>query len=143
MRSAQNKMKRLKTALSLIGIAMGMILTFENAALADHSLANAMSDSETIAIAVEQIQSVRDIVCDTENSNQTYYYPSEQGEAGSAWKQIALCFEDEDAMMKAREYFVNGGELGFYGAPGIVGVLVVSYTWEDYQAGRLISIEYL
>jgi hypothetical protein len=101
-----------------------------------------MSDSETIAQAVAQIQSSNNIICDTENSNQTYYYPSEQEEAGSAWKQIALCFQDETSMMEARDYFVSGGSLGFYGAPGIVGVLVVSYTWENSQAGKLISIDY-
>jgi hypothetical protein len=136
-------MKRLTTFISCIGITIGTWLTLENVALADHSLANAMSDSETIAQAVTQTQLSHDVVCDTENSNQTYYYPSERGEAGSAWKQIALCFQDENTMMQAREYFLNGGSLGFYGAPNIVGVLVVSYTWEDYKAGKLISIEYL
>jgi hypothetical protein len=135
-------MKRLIEAISSIGITIGMLLTLESVARADHSLANAMSDSETIAQAVSDIESFNGIVCDTENSNQTYYYPSKQEEAGSAWKQIALCFQDETSMMKAREYFVNGGSLGFYGAPGIVGVLIVSYTWENYQAGKLISIDY-
>ena len=134
--------KRLTTTISFIGITIGIWLTLENVARADHSLASAMSDSETIAQAVAQIQSSHDVVCDTENSNQTYYYPSEQGEAGSAWKQIALCYRDENSLMEAREYFVNGGSLGFYGTPGIVGVLVVSYTWENYRAGKLISIEY-
>ncbi|MCU0538026.1 MAG: hypothetical protein MUD14_29420 [Hydrococcus sp. Prado102] len=135
-------MKRLTTVISFISITIGTWLTLENVAKADHSLANAMSDSEAIAQAVAQIQSSHNVVCDTENSNQTYYYPSENGEAGSAWKQIALCFGDENAMMQARDYFVKGGELGFYGAPGIVGVLVVSYTWENYRPERLISIEY-
>jgi hypothetical protein len=46
-------------------------------------------------------------------------------------------------MNRARVYFQRGGELGFYGAPDIVGVLVVSYTWENYRAGKLISINYL
>jgi hypothetical protein len=136
-------MRRLKTAIAVISITIGTWLTLENVARADHSLALAMSDSETIAQAVVEIESSHNVVCDRENSNQTYYYPSERGEEGSAWKQIALCFGDEDSMMKAREYFINGGSGGFYSAPGIVGVLVVSYTWEDYQAGRLISIEYL
>jgi hypothetical protein len=135
-------MKRLIEAISSIGITIGTFLMLESAARADHSLANAMSDSETIAQAVAQIQSSNNIICDTENSNQTYYYPSEQEEAGSAWKQIALCFQDETSMMEARDYFVSGGSLGFYGAPGIVGVLVVSYTWENSQAGKLISIDY-
>ncbi len=134
--------KRLTTTISFLGITIGIWLTLDNAARADHSLANAMSDSETIAQAVAQIQSAHDVVCDTENSNQSYYYPSERGQAGTAWKQIALCFQDQNSLMQAREYFINGGSLGFYGASGIVGVLIVSYTWEDYQAGRLISIEY-
>ena len=134
--------KRLTTAISFIAITIGIWLTSETMARADHSLKYAMSDSEIISQAVAQIQSTHDVICDTDNSNQTYYYPSEQGEAGSAWKQIALCFQDENSLTKAREYFINGGSLGFYGAPGITGVLVVSYTWEDYKAARLISIEY-
>jgi hypothetical protein len=135
-------MKKLITNIALVSIATGTWLTLANAAKADHSLADAMSDSETITKAVEQVQSSNNIICDTENSNQTYYYPAERGQAGTAWKQIALCFEDESSMMGAREYFLKGGELGFYGAPNIVGVLVVSYTWEDYGAGKLISIQY-
>jgi hypothetical protein len=135
-------MKRLIEVISLISMTIGMCLTLENVARADHSLANAMSDSATIAQAVSDIESFNGIVCDTENSNQTYYYPSERETEGSAWKQIALCFQDETSMMEARDYFVSGGSLGFYGAPGIVGVLVVSYTWENYQAGKLISIDY-
>jgi hypothetical protein len=134
--------KRLTTAISLIGMTMGIWLTSETTARADHSLANAMSDSETIAQAVAQIQSAHDVICDTDSSNQTYYYPSEQGESGTAWKQIALCFQDENSLKKAREYFINGDSLGFYGAPNIMGVLVVSYTWSDYKAENLISIEY-
>lgn len=134
--------QRLINTLSFLTITLGMWLTLENVAKADHSLANAMSDSETIAQAVAQIQSSNNVVCDVENSSQTYYYPSEQGEAGTAWKQIALCFQDRNSLMQGREYFINGGELGFYGAPGIVGVLVVAYTWENYQAGQLILIEY-
>ena len=134
--------KHLKTTISFLSITIGIWLTLDKMARADHSLATAMSDSETIAQAVSQIQSSHDVICDTENSNQAYYYPSEQGQAGTAWKQIALCFQDQNALMEARDYFVNGGSLGFYGAPGIVGVLVVSYTWEDFRAGKLISIEY-
>ena len=134
--------KRLTTAISFIGMTMGIWLTSETIARADHSLANAMSDSETISQVVTQIQSAHDVICDTDNSNQIYYYPSEQGEAGSAWKQIALCYQDENSLKEAREYFINGGSLGFYGAPNIMGVLVVSYIWDDYKAGKLISIEY-
>ncbi|MGK7953127.1 MAG: hypothetical protein AB4368_31155 [Xenococcaceae cyanobacterium] len=134
--------KYLKTTISFLGITIGIWLTLDKMAKADHSLATAMSDSETIAQAVSQIQSTHNVICDTENSNQAYYYPSEQGQAGTAWKQITLCFQDQNSLMEARDYFVNGGSLGFYGAPGIVGVLVVSYTWEDFQAGQLISIEY-
>lgn len=134
--------KHLKTTISFLSITIGIWLTLDKMARADHSLATAMSDSETIAQAVSQIQSSHDVICDTENSNQAYYYPSEQGQAGTAWKQIALCFQDQNSLMEARDYFVNGGSLGFYGAPGIVGVLVVSYTWEDFQPGKLISIEY-
>jgi hypothetical protein len=111
-------------------------------ALADHSLAIAMNDNITLANAVAQISATHRVVCDVENSNQTYYYPAEQGQAGTAWKQIALCFPNETAMLTARQYFQKGGELGFYGAPGVVGVLVVAYTWEDYKAARIISIEY-
>lgn len=136
-------MRRLITTISSIGITVGTLLGMENAALADHSLAYAMSDSKKIAQAVARIQSSHRVVCDTENSNQTYYYPSERGKEGSAWKQIALCFQDKNSMMRAREYFAKGGSLGFYGAPSIAGVLVVSYTWDNYQAGKLISIEYL
>jgi hypothetical protein len=135
-------MKRLTTIISFISVTLGSWLALETVAKADHSLANAMSDSTTIAQAVSQIQSSHNVVCDTENSNQTYYYSSEQGEAGTAWKQIALCFSDENSMLEARDYFVNGGSLGFYGAPGIVGVLVVAYTWENYQPGKLIAIDY-
>ncbi|WP_319422650.1 hypothetical protein [Pleurocapsa sp. FMAR1] len=134
--------KRLTTAISFISMTIGIWLTSETIARADHSLANAMSDSETISQAVAQIQSTHDVICDTDNSNQIYHYPSEKGEAGSAWKQIALCYQDENSLKEAREYFINGGSLGFYGAPGIMGVLIVSYTWEDYKAERLISIEY-
>ncbi len=134
--------KRLTTAISFIGMTIAIWLTSETMARADHSLKNAMSDSETIAQAVAQIQSANDVICDTDNSNQSYHYPSEQGKSGTAWKQIALCFKDKDSLVKTREHFVNGDSLGFYGASGIVGVLVVSYTWEDYKAGRLISIEY-
>lgn len=134
--------KYLTTAIYLSIMTTGIWLTSEKAARADHSLKNAMSDSITIAEAVAQIQSTHGVVCDTENSNQTYYYPSEQGEAGTAWKQIALCFQDQNSLVTAREYFKNGGSLGFYGAPSIMGVLVVSYTWSDYKAEKLISIEY-
>ncbi|NJM86516.1 MAG: hypothetical protein HC847_04195 [Hydrococcus sp. RU_2_2] len=67
-------MKRLIEAISSIGITIGMLLTLESVARADHSLVNAMSDSETIAQAVSDIESFNGIVCDTENSNQTYYY---------------------------------------------------------------------
>lgn len=130
------------TTISLISITAGIWLTLGNSARADHSLATAMSDSQAIATAVMQIQSTHNIICDTENSNQTYHYPTEQGQLGTAWKQIALCFQDRNSMLQAREYFLNGGSLGFYGASGIVGVLIVSYTWEDYGAGKLIAIEY-
>lgn len=134
--------RNLTNVVSSLALATGIWLTMSNAARADHSLANAMSDSETIAQAVAQIQSAHNVVCDVDNSNQTYYYPFERGQAGTAWKQIALCFEDKNSLVQAREYFINGDSLGFYGASGIVGVLVVSYTWEDFQAGRLIEIEY-
>jgi hypothetical protein len=63
-------MKRLTTALTFVGITMGTWLTLENVARADHSLAQAMSDSLTISQAVAQIQSFHQVVCDTENSNQ-------------------------------------------------------------------------
>jgi hypothetical protein len=134
--------KRLTKILSCLGITIGIWLTLENVAKADHSLADVMSDSATIAEAVNQIQDFNNVVCDTENSSQSYYYPSEAGETGTAWKQIALCFQDENALMQARDYFINGGSLGFYGTPGLVGVLIVSYTWENFQAGSLISIDY-
>lgn len=131
-----------RTVISCLGMTIGIIGTLDNAALADHSLADAMSENTTIAQAVSQIESFHNIVCDTTQSNQMYYDRSEEGELGNAWKQIALCFKDRNSMMQARQYFVEGGSLGFYGAPGIVGVLVVSYTWENYQPQRLISIEY-
>lgn len=134
--------KCLTTAISFVGMTMGIWLTSVTRVRADHSLASAMSNSRTISQAVAQIQSTHNVICDTDNSNQSYHYPSEQGKLGTAWKQIALCFQDQKSLMEAREYFVKGDSLGFYGTRGIVGVLVVSYTWDDYQAGRLISIEY-
>ena len=129
-----------------LGVGVGVILTFLSwgtKAMADHSLKNAMDDNVTIAQAVAQIQSVHQVVCDVANSNQTYYYRHETGRLGTAWKQITLCYEDEASLLRGQQYFSQGGTLGFYGAPGIVGVLVVSYTWENYQAKRLIAIEYL
>jgi hypothetical protein len=132
--------------MKLAPFALSIALTLGFAvkpARADHSLAIAMNDNITLANAVAQISAARKVVCDVENSNQAYYYAAERGQAGTAWKQIALCFENETAMMNARKYFQRGGELGFYGAPGVVGVLVVAYTWEDYKAARILSIEYL
>jgi hypothetical protein len=128
---------------SFFSLTIGAWIALENVAKADHSLANVISSSGTISQAVAQIQSTHNVVCDAENSNQTYYYPSEQGELGSAWKQIALCFRNKNTMMKARKYFQSGDSLGFYGAPDIVGVLVVAYTWENYEPKRLILIHYL
>lgn len=128
----------------LFSLALGLgLCTMAKPARADHSLATAMQQNATIAEAVAQMSAAREVVCDVENSNQTYYYPAERGRSGTAWKQIALCFNNEADMKKAREYFQQGGDLGFYGAPGVVGVLVVAYTWENYGAGRILSIEYL
>lgn len=57
-----------------------------------------------------------------------------------------LCYSKSLEMLQhfrlLREYFINGNSLGFYGAPSIMGVLVVSYTWSDYRAEKLISVEY-
>jgi hypothetical protein len=135
--------KRLISAVSCVSITIGAWVTLGTVARADHSLASVISSSGTISQAVAQIQSFHNVVCDAENSNQGYYYPSEKGQSGSAWKQIALCFRDRSAMLKAQQYFKSGGSLGFYGAPNIVGVLVVSYTWENSQPKHLISITYL
>lgn len=136
----------MKLARRIVTLPLSIALTLgwiANPARADHSLALAMQDNQALAKAVSQITAARKVVCDVENSNQTYYYPNERGRSGTAWKQIALCFADEADMMTAREYFKQGGDLGFYGAPGVVGVLVVAYTWENYGAGRILSIEYL
>lgn len=126
-----------------LALTTGVWINLEKVARADHSLANILSRSTAIAQSVAQIQTFQKVVCDTENSNQTYYYPSEEGISGSAWKQIALCFKNRNDMIKAQNYFRNGGSLGFYSAPGITGVLVVSYTWEDGEPKTLISINYL
>ncbi len=131
----------MKIAAFTLALALTLGLTAREAR-ADHSLAIAMNDNAALAATVTQIAATHKVVCDVENSNQAYYYPAERGKEGTAWKQIALCFADEAAMINARKYFQRGGELGFYGAPGVVGVLVVAYTWEDYRAGRIISIEY-
>ncbi|MEG3437325.1 hypothetical protein V0288_09360 [Pannus brasiliensis CCIBt3594] len=128
----------------LFSLALGLGLgTMTKPSRADHSLATAMQQNATIAEEVARLTEAHDVLCDVENSNQTYYYPAERGRSGTAWKQIALCFKDEADMKKAREYFQQGGDLGFYGAPGVVGVLVVAYTWEGYGAGRILSLEYL
>lgn len=139
-------MKTSKLAYCFSFLSLGMMLTFlvgTKPAQADHSLKDAMDDNPMIARAVMRIQAKNKVICDLENSNQTYYKPQEKGELGTAWKQIALCYETEIDLQNGRQYFQQGGELGFYGAPGLVGVLVVSYTWENYQPTRLISIQYL
>ncbi len=135
-------MKRLK---QICGFWAGVMLAslWAMPARADHSLEYVIQNNNAIARAVKQIQSANRVVCDLANSNQTYYYRNEKGELGTAWKQIALCYENQRDLQASRQYFQQGGELGFYGAPNIVGVLVVSYTWEDYQPKRLISIQYL
>lgn len=119
-----------------------VLITLAKPAFADHSLQDILSDNPAIAQSIEQITNYQKVVCDLENSNQVYYTRTEKGQLGTAWKQIALCFETVEDREKARQYFVEGGPLGFYSAPGIVGVLVVSYTWENFRAGRLISITY-
>ena len=45
-------------------------------------------------------------------------------------------------MVQAQKYFKDGGTLGFYGASSIAGVLVVSYTWENYRTARHISLSF-
>lgn len=136
-------MKRIKFFCTLgIGVIVGF-LSYISPAKADHSLEYAMENNVTIAQAVAQIQSAHQVVCDVANSNQTYYYPHEKGRSGTAWKQIALCYENQADLLAGRDYFQQGGELGFYGASNIVGILVVSYTWEDTEAKQLIAIEYL
>lgn len=127
-------------------LGLGTILIFlswATKANADHSLQDAMDNNVTIAQAVAQMQSAHQVICDVVNSNQSYYYPEETGESGTAWKQITLCYENQAQLRQGRQYFQQGGTLGFYGAPHIVGILVVSYTWENYQPKRLIAIEYL
>ncbi len=130
----------------LFYFSTGLIIAFLmgiKPAQADHSLKDAMESNSTIAQAVTQIQSVNQVICDTANSNQTYYHRNEIGNLGTAWKQIALCYANEMDLQAGQQYFQQGGELGFYGAPHLIGILVVSYTWEDYEAARLIAIEYL
>jgi hypothetical protein len=128
---------------ALVSLSLGAWLGSAKVANADHSLADALADSPTISQAVAQIQSFNKVVCDTSGSNQSYYFPAEEGKSGTAWKQISLCYKNKAAMEQAQKYFKAGGTLGFYGAPGIVGILVVSYTWENYRAVKLISITYL
>jgi hypothetical protein len=135
--------KHFVSIFSLAVLTTGVWLNLGKVARADHSLANVLSSSSAISQSVAQIQSFNNVVCDTENSNQAYYYPSERGKSGSAWKQIALCFKNRGAMIKAQKYFQSGGLLGFYGAPEITGVLVVAYTWENQEPAKLISINYL
>ena len=117
-------------------------LTAVKPAYADHSLQDVMNENSVIAQAVKQIQSSNKVVCDVKNSNQTYHYPQEKGKLGTAWKQITLCYANQSDLQRGRQYFQTGGTLGFYGAPNIVGVLIVSYTWDDYRPRRLISVEY-
>lgn len=115
-----------------------MTLCFGVSAFADHSLSSAMSDSWDLQNAVEATMSANGVVCDTDFSKQTYVVPGDN----TSWKQIALCFNSEDDMYAARAAFENGNSLGFYGAPGVVGVLVAKYTWVEYGADKVISVTY-
>lgn len=132
------------TALLTSCLLSALVLGTPRAARADHSIADILPDNPAIAQAITQVTRFNQVVCDLANSNQSYYYRSEQGQStgGTAWKQIALCFENTETMNKAHQYFVKGGQFGFYGAPGVVGILVVAYTWENYTAATLIELEY-
>lgn len=110
------------------------------AAHADHSLTDVMNQHAAIRHQIETISWRYNVICDTEHSNQSYYYTTEIGNLGSAWKQTALCYDSEQSMHKAHQMTQNGMALGFSELPSVRKVLTVSYTWEDYEPGELIGI---
>ena len=123
-------------------LILAAVLFFGANALADHSLASAMGDSYKLKQAVELTMQANNVVCDLDLSNQSYAFPEEQGNLGTAWKQVALCFASNSDLLAARAQMESGNSLGFYGLNGLVGVLVAKYTWENYSAGKVISVSY-
>lgn len=111
-------------------------------ALADHSLLDAMGNSAKLSEAVHSTTEANNVVCDLVASNQAYAFPEEVGSLGTAWKQIALCFDNYDDLFAAHDTLVEGNSLGFYGVRGVVGVLVAKYTWENFKPGKVISVDY-
>ena len=106
------------------------------AAFADHSLSLAMNDSPALRNAVEALTTKKKVVCDLDHSLQMAG-TSKAGEL--AMRQVAFCFASVKAMQENLETLTHGNELGgIYGLP-VTAILDVTYTFENYSAGDVVS----
>ena len=120
---------------SVRSLVLLFALSTSAAAFADHTLWDAMDRSLKLRIEVELTMQENNVICNVENSTQTYYYSEEIGspDGGTAWKQIALCYTQQSV----DEHFNPKFEDKY-----LIGVLVVAYTWVDYAPGELLTISY-
>jgi hypothetical protein len=118
------------------------VLVFLNqTSYAEHSLAAAVSFFPELKKTVDKILSTNNVVCDLDDSLQMEAFPS--GGSLGAWRQIAFCYPDLQALAIARDYLSRrepGRVAGLYGTPGVVGVLDVSYRLPSQQrVGRVLK----
>lgn len=112
-------------------------------ALADHSLQDAINMSTALGEAVKQTMvdnnlQETEVFCDSRSSNLQKSSNSNSGK--DSFKQIALCYDNQDV---AGDMLIFGNPDGFAGIPGIVGVLIAEYTWEDVSVADVLTVRYL
>lgn len=134
-----------------------MTMALGSSALADHTLRDAMNDSEALADAVYEVIVDNEVQCDVVNSNQQLLgvknVKKNDELATNTIKQTALCFKsfldmgEVEEMLKvfknANKYSLDSREV-----PGVEGILVVKYKTRDKESGvginvsEIISAEY-
>ena len=107
-------------------------IVFSTAAFADHNLGDAMSDNADISQRVFDVEEENGVVCDVIGSEQSYYYEDEAGKFGTAWRQTAQCYSD-----------VTYNEDGQAVWGEVKGILIVSYTWENYSPGEVLELVFI
>ncbi len=130
-------MKKLLTVLAISACSFS--------ALADHSLADAMSSDSQISMAVSIASKKAKLICDTERSLQMTGKVNGRVKLtasgiSAAWRQVALCYKTKAAMLKDRQILTSGNQYGGLYGLNADGILDVTYT-SDRANGKNTVLE--
>lgn len=116
-------------------LVFAMVLTSQ-AAMADHSLLDAMSRQDSIRTAVEVLlEKNSDLTCVLDKSMQMP--PSKKlasEHSGNVWRQVAVCFERKEEAAK----FSQAGSNIFGGIYGFMSSAILDITYNQ-DTGRVIK----